>query len=306
MIGRRVSIRNIRTFLAIVDSGSFAAAARSVHRTQSAISAQMQLLEESAGLPLFDRTSRPPRLTEAGRRFAEGARDVLVAYDRLFGGTGPDLEGYLRLGVVPSVVTGLMPRALVAMRARYARLHIQLVTGLSAALVDQVRHDALDAAIINDLPRAGSGLKSTLLMREPLVLIAPPETAGHSPEDLVRSYPFIRYNREAWVGELVNRVLKRHRLRVSEGLVLDTREAIITMVHHGLGISIVPMPPRDQRTGPPVLEVRLGEPTVHRTLCLIELTEHGKPEFTAMLLRELHNILPHRPGMETVRGKRAT
>lgn len=299
-----MSIRNIRTFLAIVDSGSFAAAARSVHRTQSAISAQMQLLEESVGLALFDRASRPPRLTEAGRRFAEGAREVLVAYDRLFGGTGPDLEGYLRLGVVPSVVTGLMPRALVALRARHSRLHVQLVTALSAALVDQVRHDALDAAIINDLPGAGNGLKSTLLMREPLVLIAPPEATVNSAEELVRNYPFIRYNREAWVGELVNRVLKRHRLHVTEGLVLDTREAIITMVHHGLGISIVPMPVRGQRTGLPVLEVRLGEPMVFRTLCLIEPTEHGKPALTATLLRELHSMLPHRAGMQLVRGER--
>lgn len=301
-----MSIRNLRTFLAIVDSGSFTAAARSVHRTQSAISAQMQFLEDGIGLRLFDRSTRPPRLTEAGRQFAEGAREVLVAYDRLFEGAGPDLEGYLRLGVVPSVVTGLMPRALVALRARHSRLHIQLVTALSAELVDQMRHDALDAAIINDLPGAGSGLKSTLLVREPLVLIAPPEATVDSPEKLVRTYPFIRYNRQAWVGELVSRVLKRHRLHVTEGLVLDTREAIITMVHHGLGVSIVPMPVRGQRTGLPVLEVRLDGPVVHRMLCLIEPTEHGKSALTATLVRELHSILPHRAGMEDVRGTRGT
>ena len=56
-----VSIRDLRTFLAIAESGSFAAASRSVRRTQSAVTVQMKALEDEFGIVLFDRARRPYR-----------------------------------------------------------------------------------------------------------------------------------------------------------------------------------------------------------------------------------------------------
>ena len=64
-----MSIRDLRTFLAIAESGSFTAAAHSVHRTQSAITVQMKTLEEKLEIRLFDRSKRPPVLTASGRAF---------------------------------------------------------------------------------------------------------------------------------------------------------------------------------------------------------------------------------------------
>jgi DNA-binding transcriptional LysR family regulator len=66
-----VSIRDLKTYLAIANAGSFVAAARSVYRTQSAVTAQMQALEEQLGLTLFDRSTRPPTLTDEGRSLSK-------------------------------------------------------------------------------------------------------------------------------------------------------------------------------------------------------------------------------------------
>jgi DNA-binding transcriptional LysR family regulator len=66
-----VSIRDLKTFLAIANAGSFVAPARSVYCTQLAVTAQMQALEEQLGLTLFDRSTRPPTLTDERRSLSK-------------------------------------------------------------------------------------------------------------------------------------------------------------------------------------------------------------------------------------------
>ncbi|OYV89068.1 MAG: hypothetical protein B7Z57_13795, partial [Acidiphilium sp. 37-60-79] len=55
-----------------------------MYRTQSAITAQIQGLEDRIGTKLFDRTTRPPTLTSAGHHFLERATDVVTRYNQLF------------------------------------------------------------------------------------------------------------------------------------------------------------------------------------------------------------------------------
>lgn len=283
-----MSIRDLKTFLAIIESGSFASAAVAVRRTQSAVTAQMKALEEEVGFSLFDRSKRPPALNDAGRAFAAKATEAVEAYERLFQDPmGTTIEGQLRLGVVPSVITGIMPQALVALRSKFPSLHIKIAMGLSADLVERVRQGILDAAIVSDLRRSGADLRWSPIMREPLILIAPVNVALSSAEDLVTSYPFIRYNREAWVGQIIENFLKRRRLRVTEALTLDTLEAITAMVHHGVGVSIVPLRSFGDSFSLPVRRVSFSGPPVYRTIGLVQKASDSKSALTEALLSEL-------------------
>jgi len=72
-----VTFDQLRVFVTIVNEGSFAAAARHLHRTQSAITYAIHKLEEQSGLELFDRNSYRPSLTKAGRSLLPFARKVL-------------------------------------------------------------------------------------------------------------------------------------------------------------------------------------------------------------------------------------
>ena len=286
-----MSIRDVKTFLAVVKSGSFAGAAGAVRRTQSAVTVQIRSLESELGVELFDRSKRPPVLSDAGRRFVSKATEAVQAYERLFqANEETSVEGHLSLGVVPSVITGIMPRALVALRSKYPRLHIQLSMGLSADLVDRARQGKLDAAIVSDLVHGSSGLEWSPFLREPLVLIAPEEVPQRRAEELVTSLPFIRYTRQAWVGELIDAYLKRRRLRVNEMMELDTLEAITTMVHHGLGVSIVPQRGLQDSLALPVRRLSFSGSPAYRTIGLVFLRNHAKTALAETLLEELITV----------------
>lgn len=286
-----MSIRDLKTFLAIANAGSFVAAARSVYRTQSAVTAQIQALEEQLGLTLFDRSTRPPTLTDEGRSFLPKVLNVVAEYDRLFSEPQTEyLRGNLRFGVVPSVITGLTPRVLVMLRDRYPGLHVELAMGLSAELADRVRRNLLDVALVSDPLEKGFSLQWSPFLREPLVLVAPIDAPVQPVQDLLEKYPFIRYTRHAWVGQLIEKQLKHQKLKVHETMMLDTLEAIIGMVHAGIGVSIVPMRLIEPVGSPAVRRMTLPGPTVYRTLGLIEIQDHPKSALTAVLLGVLQTV----------------
>lgn len=285
-----MSIRDLRTFVAIVEEGSFAAAARKVGRTQSAVTTQMQSLEQELGQSLFDRSKRPPALTEDAHILHGRAKGLLDHYDHVFlAGSQAVVEGDLKLGVVPSVITGMLPSALQAIRSKYPAMRIEITMGLSKDLVDRVHAGVVDAAIISDLMEGGEGLDWAPLVREPLVLIAASDAPHRKAEELIKENPFIRYTRRAWVGELIDRFLKQRKLEVRETMTLDTLEAINTMVAHRLGVSIVPL----RRSGePPDDRIRtafFSGRKVTRTVGLISSASGSKKQLIERLLVELKN-----------------
>jgi len=207
---------------------------------------------------------------------------------------------------VPSAITGIMPKALIALRAKYPRLHIELAMGLSADLVERLRRGILDAAIVSELLGNRSGLEWSPFAREPLVLIAPIDAPALSAEELIATYPFIRYTRVAWVGRLIDRLLKQRQLRVNETMILDTLEAITTMVHYGLGVSIVPLRVIGASVDLPVRRVAFDGAPVHRVLGLVHTAEHPKAGLAEALLAELRALAATagpRPMFVAKRGK---
>lgn len=287
-----MSIRHLRTLLAIAERGSFAAAARDIHLTESAVSMQMKALEEELGLALFDRSKRPPALTDAARALLPEAAELVGGYARLARRKNepPLVEGHLRLGAVPSVITGILPGALAALRRKHPGVHVEITMALSAELVERVSRRRLDAAIVSELGKVPSGLLWSPFAREPLVLIAPLDAPDRPAGELLASHPFIRYTRQAWVGRLIHATMKRRRIKVAETMTLDTLEAVTAMVSHGLGVSIVPERGRGVAFAFPIRTVTLPGPTVHRVVGLLRADKHAKASLADALLAELATL----------------
>lgn len=279
--------RQLRSLLAIVETGSFAAAADKVALTPSAISQQVQALEHEVGALLFDRATRPPRLTTAGQQMAETAREVLqltqTAVDAI---SGRGAAGTLTLGSVRTSALSLLPRAIVALREAHSGLRVRLRVGLSDALLRDVAAGRLDAAMVAEHLHMPPGLQWRSFLSEPLLVIAPPAYPDMSAEGYLRRCPFIRFNSNVPLAHIIDQELSRMNIPLNEVAEIDTISAITACVAGGLGVSIVPRVAL-MDSPHPLQSVRFGPPGLQRKVGLVHRSAGGR----LRLIEELHERL---------------
>lgn len=266
-----MSIRALRTLLAIQRTGSFRAAAEAEHLTPAAVSLQMRNLEDSWGLKLFDRSRRTPELTETGLALVAEAAAVLAAYDTLADRVSPkdEVSGELILGAVPTTLTGLVPLALSELRTQHPGVHVRVVPGLSNQLLLQIDRGQIYAAVISRPDMLSRSLRFSKIAEEELVLLVSQATPDHSPTELLRSRPFIRFNRDAVVGRQIETWLQSNDISVNDAMELEGLEAISSMVAAELGVSIVPKRCVREQGQLPLKMISLGENCPSRTLGLV-------------------------------------
>ena len=291
-----MSIRHLKTLITIADKGSFVDAANAVCITQAAVSLQMKTLEEELGITIFDRSQRPPILNDVGAALIPKAREIIHNYEQFMETSiiTDKLKGHLSVGAVPTTLTGSLPKALVNLKKSLPKLHIKLTSELSNSLINQVERGAIDVAIISEPPSERPGLRWYEFDIEPLILIAPIESETSSPEELLASYSFIRFSKNAWVGQKIEDYLKKENIIVEEAMELTSLESVTTMVYYGLGVSIVP----DRKTQYPgnltVKRIPLSKTPPARHLGIIEREDSPKSHLTKELLRELQSLVVHK------------
>jgi DNA-binding transcriptional LysR family regulator len=237
-----VDTQFLHTFIAVVDHGSMAAAARVLNITPAAVAQQIHTLERQIGAPLIARAGRTVSVTEAGTRILERARAVLRDVADLRTVANDDrMAGELRIGASTTALTGILPEILARTVARFPRISVFIKPGYSIDLHRAVETGELDAAIVLQAPFT---LHKTcgwqLLREEPLVVLAPRNLADRDPHELLATEPLIRYDRNQWGGRKADEYLRAARIRPHERFELNALNAIAVMVDRGLGVSIVP------------------------------------------------------------------
>ena len=232
----------LNTFVAVVDRGSMAAAARLLNITPAAVAQQIRALEREIGAPLIARAGRTVSITEAGSRILERSRDLLrdVA-DLSTLANDSETAGELRLGAGTNALTGMLPDILARMVVKFPQIKVFIKPGYSPDLHRAVESGELDAAIVLQAPFT---LPKTcdweLLREEPLVVLAPQRMAGRDPHELLQTEPLIRYDRQQWGGRQADQYLRTAGIVPRERFELNALNAIAVMVDRGLGVSLVP------------------------------------------------------------------
>lgn len=241
-----VTLQQLRYLVALADARHFRRAAEECHVTQPTLSMQLRELETRLGVTLAERTRGHVVLTPVGREIATRARGVLreIAEIVELGRQGRvPLSGTIRVGVVQSLGSYLLPLLVPDLRDRHPTLRLYLREGLPRVLLAQLSEGALDLLVF-PLPVSGRETETARLFREPLLLVAPrdhplaarttvaaPDLKGETIMALEPGHQLYNQVRElcAAIGAELSHDF--------EGTSLDTLRQMVAM---GMGLSLLP------------------------------------------------------------------
>ena len=221
----------VESFVIVADCGSIAEAARRQNLTSATVAQRIRTLEAELGTPLLARAGRTVRPTQGGLAILDQATKLTRDARQLRSLARTDvLAGELRIGVISTVMTGLMPDILTALGSKAPGVDVHVMPARSMELYDKVQQGDVHAALIVQPPFAfPKTLEWVPVREEKLVVIAPGDVQIGDPAKLLMSHPFIRYDRKNWCGRLADTYLQRHKIQPHERLELGALDSIAVL-----------------------------------------------------------------------------
>lgn len=223
----------LKSFIAIAETGTFSQAADVVGRTQSAVSLQVKKLEDELGCALFTRTSRKALLTPEGELFLGYAKRIVQLQWEVFSRLRePDIEGEIRLGTPEDFATHYLPEVLASFRSHHPRVQLNVSCDLTLNLVSGFQRGEYDIILVKRDPQRVKG--GTKVWREPLVWAAADHYRLEEPLSLVVSPQPCIYRARALAA--LDRAKKPWHISYTSPSLAGTLAA----VKAGLGITVMP------------------------------------------------------------------
>jgi len=167
-----MTLQQLEYAVAVDELRHFTRAAERLHVTQATLSAMIKKLEEEWGVVLFDRKTYPIITTHEGMVLLDEARKVLAQSRRLndmAGSLNGRVQGKLRLGVIPTIASALLPRILPGLMAEFPGLQLELQELTTPVIAEQLKQGLLDGGILAT-PFGEAGLEEEVLRYEALFL----------------------------------------------------------------------------------------------------------------------------------------
>ncbi|MCE3265648.1 MAG: LysR family transcriptional regulator [Solirubrobacterales bacterium] len=178
-----LDVKRMRVLREVIATGSFSAAADSLHLSQSAVSQQVAALEKEVGMQLLERTSAGPKLTKAGETLMDHADAVLsrlAEAERELSAVAGLEGGRVRVISFPSASATLLTRAVSLFRNRFPAIELELGEGEPEDSVPAIRAGDYDVALSFDFSahpvEPGRDLERAMLLEERMWVALPP---GH-------------------------------------------------------------------------------------------------------------------------------
>ena len=242
----QLSLRQLRTFLAVVEAGGISAAARTLHLTQPAARQQLRELERALQVRLLERAGGKMLPTAAGEALLGPARRAQAAVEDAFTAVASlraGETGRVRFGTGATACIYLLPPVLAAVKRHMPSVDVIIATGNSGDMIRRVEMGELDIALVTLPVAVRRGLSVTRLMSDPLVALVPdhiaPASASLTAVQIAR-LPLILYERGGSTRAIIDGWFRRAGLTPTPIMQLDSIETIKTLIAGGLGASIMP------------------------------------------------------------------
>jgi DNA-binding transcriptional LysR family regulator len=289
---REPSLRQLRTFLSVVEAGGVTAAAQALGLTQPAASQQLRELERAMGVRLLERLGGRAVPTAAGRALIEPARRARAAVEDAQAATAAHRAGEVgrvRLGTGATACIHLLPAVLASLNEAMPGLEVIVSTGNTPDMLRRVEEGELDLALAT-LPAAlGRSLSATRILIDPLLALVPetmlpPGRPRLGPADL-QALPLILYEAGANTRAVIDAWFHRAGLVPRTIMELASVEATKILVAGGRGCSVLPA--MALTTPIPGTAIRPLRPALSRSLAVIlrreKVIDRGLRQFLAVL-----------------------
>ena len=276
-----ITIKQFETFVAVAETGGFRRASERLNLSQSAVTAHIQQLEDTLGVPLFHRTTREVRLTNAGTELLDRAKRTLNGVEdviRSFRDEATMTQGRVLVACAPSFASSILPRVLAAFQTHHPGIFVQVREAYGSEILDAIRADSVDFAI-GPLEKDQNDISFTHLLTDGFVAVV----AGSHKFAKKRSIKFADLFDEPILAmpsrSAIRRVLEN--IYAENGRALAPKyemlhhQTLISMAESELGIAILPetaVPP--SRDGAYAV-VPMTQPIVKRRMGMLMARGHN-------------------------------
>lgn len=243
-----MDIRQLESFLSVVESPTMSRAAETLHLSTGAVSLQMRALSSELKVQLFVRSGRKLVATSAGQRLAEHARSIVLGVKQIRQEFGGDPESDTRPFHLATGATTLIYRLrkpLKMLRKKYPHIDLHVTVLATEEIIAGLKDRRFDLGLIS-LPVADKSLRILPLFSEELLVVRPSPTRvkgnhiGTISGDELQGAPLLLYPKQSNMRNLIDRFLDELGLHGRVIMEASDTEAIKGLVEAGFGYSILP------------------------------------------------------------------
>jgi len=271
---KNLTLKQLRYFEAVAKKRHFGQAADICAVSQPALSVQIREMEESLGLPLFERGPRGVTPTAFAETLLPRVRAILSEVDalgELARAAQSELAGRLRLGVIPTIAPYLLPGVITRIGARFPAVDLHVRESMTGRLVEELTEGQIDAAIVA-LPLSNPALSVTELFSESMVFVRPDNQSTQpapQPEALQNMRLLLLEEGHCFRDQALS-YCGLPATQPRDGLDGSSLSTLVQMVGSGIGVTMIPeMAIGVETKSAPVSIVRFADPQPTRKIGMI-------------------------------------
>lgn len=271
------NLKAIQIFVIVAETCSFRKAAEILHRSQSAVSTQIKLLENQIGVSLFHRTTRRVQLTAEGEKLLVHAQRAVASIElglRQIREAANIQLGHIAMGCVPSIAATLLPPVLAEFQRKRTGIKLELRELASAPLLDSIRRQEIYFGIGPEVDQAGD-FEFTPIASEPIYALIPQPSClpGRDTISLAEltQHTVVLASSSAALRNSLNRELAARGLEITNSFEVIHAQTMLAFAQAGLGTAILPRIMIPDPLDATLQALPIIEPELQRTICLITL-----------------------------------